>query len=293
MGVAAGAANNVVFVRAVSEASKREVALLYGELASEEAIIRGFYPPFGHISDAGRIAMIVRRYMHEFGVDGEQFGWVATVCREHAAKNPNAIFYQKPITIEDYQKSKMIVEPLRLLDCHPEIDGAVAFIITTVERAKHLKQPPVYIMGAAQSMADGAEVMTSYYRPVISGLPEVGNVGRKLFALAGVTPKDIDVVQLDDSYAPLVPMQLEELGFCGRGEGAAFCEGGDRIRVGGELPLNTSGGSIGEGHIYGLNHIAEAVRQIRGTSPNQVKDAELVLVATGAGGPASGLILRR
>ena len=187
----------------------------------------------------------------------------------------------------------MIVEPLRLLDCRTEVDGAVAFIITTAERAKHLKQPPVYIMGAAQSMADGAEMMTSYYRPVISALAEIGNVGRKIFALAGVTAKDIDVVQLDDSYAPLVPMQLEELGFCGRGEGVAFCDGGDRIRVGGELPVNTSGGSLGEGHIHGLNHIAEAVRQMRGISTAQVKDAELALVATGAGGPASGLILRR
>ncbi len=148
-------------------------------------------------------------------------------------------------------------------------------------------------MGAAQSMAEGAEMMTSYYRPVISGLPEIGNVGRRLFSMAGIGPKDIDVVQLDDSFAPLVALQLEELGFCGRGEGAAFCEGGDHIRVGGRLPLNTSGGSLGEGHLYGLNHIVEAVHQIRGSSPNQVEDVELALVATGAGGPASGLILRR
>jgi acetyl-CoA acetyltransferase len=142
-------------------------------------------------------------------------------------------------------------------------------------------------------MAEGCDMMTGYYRPVISGLEEIGNVGRKLFAMAGVTLKDINVIQLDDAYAPFVPMQLEELGFCDRGKGAAFCEGGDRIRVGGELPLNTGGGSLGEGHIFGLNHIYEAVCQIRGTSTNQVKDAELVLVATGAGGPASGLILRR
>ena len=98
-------------------------------------------------------------------------------------------------------------------------------------------------------------------------------------------------MQLDDGFAPLVPMQLEELGFCDRGEGAAFCEGGNRIRAGGELPLNTSGGSLGEGHIYGMNHVVEAVKQIRGTSSAQVTDANLVLVASGAGGSASGLIL--
>jgi len=115
--------------------------------------------------------------------------------------------------------------------------------------------------------------------------------GERLFTMAGVSPRDIKAAQLDDSFAPLVPMQLEELGFCDRGEGAAFCDGGNRIRVGGELPLNTSGGSLGEGHIYGMNHVVEAVQQIRGTSPAQVSNADLVLVASGAGGSASGLIL--
>ena len=142
-------------------------------------------------------------------------------------------------------------------------------------------------------MAEGSEMMTGYYRPVISGLEEIGNVGRKLFEMAGISRKDIDVVQLEDAYAPFVPMQLEELGLCKRGEGAAFCEGGDRIRLKGELPLNTSGGSLGEGHMYGMNHIYEAVQQLRGTAVVQKKGAEVVLVATGAGGPASGLILRR
>lgn len=294
MAVAAGAANNVVFLRSIIEASRPlSPPFAGGELQSAMAIEWDFYNPFGLISNRGRIAMIVRRYMHEFGIKDDEFGWVTTVCREHGAKNPNSIFYKKPITIKDYQESKMVVEPLRALDCYAEIDGAVAFIITTAERAKRLRQPPIYIMAGAQSMADGAEMMTSYYRPVISGLPEIGNVGRKLFDIAGATSKDIKTIHLDDSYAPLVPMQLEELGFCGRGEGAAFCNGGDRIRAGGELPLNTSGGSLGEGHIYGLNNVFEAVCQLRGTSPNQVKDAEMVLVATGAGGPASGLILRR
>jgi acetyl-CoA acetyltransferase len=294
MAVAAGAVNNVVFFRSIAEASRPPLPpIVGGELQSAMAIEWDFYNPFGLTSDSGRIAMIVRRYMHEFGIKGDEFGWVTTVCREHGAKNPNSIFYKKPITIKDYQESKMVVEPLRALDCYTRIDGAVAFIITTVERAKRLKQPPVYIMAGAQSMADGAEMMTSYYRPVISGLPEIGNVGRKLFEMAGVTAKDIKAIHLDDSYAPLVPMQLEELGYCGRGEGAAFCKGGDRIRASGELPLNISGGSLGEGHIYGANNILEAVHQIRGTSTNQVKDADLVLVATGAGGPASGLILRR
>lgn len=119
----------------------------------------------------------------------------------------------------------------------------------------------------------------------------MNHVGKEIYATAGAGPGDIDCVQLDDTYAPFVPMQLEEFGFCDRGEGVAFCSNGDRIRLGGDLPLNTSGGSLGEGHIHGMNHINEAVRQIRGTSTAQVKDADLVLVASGAGGPAGGLIL--
>jgi len=159
--------------------------------------------------------------------------------------------------------------------------------------AKDLKRTPAVIRGCAQSMVGETERMNSYYRPDIARLPEVGRVAARMFQMAGVRPHDIDVAQLDDAYAPLVPLQLEELGFCGRGEGAAFCEGGDRIRLGGKIPLNTSGGSLGEGYIHGMNHVVEAVRQIRGTSTGQVKGAELALVATGAGGPAAGLILGR
>lgn len=294
MGVATGVANYIVVYRSVNGASKRRMTpsmRTSGQMSTSDLLQWTFHAPFGHMSDAGRVAMIVRRYMHEFGINNDQFGWVPTVCREHGARNPNSIFYQKPIAFEDYLKSKMIVEPLRRMDFYEEADAAAALVVTTPERAKALKQRPVYVLGAAQHMALETEELTSYYRPSISGLPEMGKVGEKIFTMAGVTPKDIKCVQLDDSYGPFVPMQLEELGFCNQGEGVDFCNGGDRIRLGGELPLNTSGGSLGEGHIHGMNHVIEAVRQIRGTSTAQVKDAELVLVASGAGGPASGLIL--
>ncbi len=293
MAVAAGAANNVVFVRAVNDASKNRLQPAWGELKSWSIIEDDFYHPFGLDTEMGRVAMIVRRYMHEYEINSDEFGWVTTVCREYGAQNPGSLFYEKPITYEDYLNSDMVVEPLRDLDCFSETDGAVALVITTAERAKRLRQKPVYILAGAQSMGEGVEYMTGYYRPVISGLPEIGQVGRKLFSMAGVDKKDVDVVQLDDSYAPLVPMQLEELEFCNRGEGVKFCRGGARIRVDGTLPFNTSGGSLGEGHIHGLNQIAEAVRQIRGVSSTQVKDAGVGLVVTGAGGPASGLILGR
>jgi acetyl-CoA acetyltransferase len=293
MGVAAGMANNVVFVRSRNDSSENRAVVTFGEFGSTEAIDQDFYQPFGHISNTGRVAMLVRRYMHEHDIDQDQFGWVSVVCRENGARNPNSLFHEQPITIEDYRHSRVIVDPLRALDCVTPVDGAVALIITTAERAARLRRPPVHILAGAQSMAYGAGMMTAYYRPMISRLEEVGNVGRKLFAAAGVGNGDIDLVQLEDSYAPLVPMQLEELGFCPRGEGAAFCDGGDRIRIEGELPLNTSGGSLGEGNLYGMNHLVEAVHQLRGTAITQKRDAELALVVTGAGGPASGLILGR
>jgi len=294
MGVAAGVADYIVVYRAVNGSSKRRMMASMrgsGQMSTSDLLQWTFHAPFGHMSDAGRVAMIVRRYMHEFGVNSDQFGWVPVVCREHGARNPNGMFYEKPVTFEDYLKSKMVVEPLRRMDYYEEADSAAALVVTTTERAKDLKQKPVYVLGAAQNMVLETEELTSYYRPSISSLPEMGKMGEKILAMAGVTPRDIKCVQLDDSYGPLVPMQLEELGFCDRGEGVAFCNKGDRIRSGGELPLNTSGGSLGEGYIHGMNHVIEAVRQIRGTSTAQVKDADLVLVASGAGGPASGLIL--
>jgi acetyl-CoA acetyltransferase len=294
MGVAAGVANCVVVYRAVNGSSKRRMTpsmRTSGQMSTSDMLQWTFHAPFGHMSDVGRVAMIVRRYMHEFRVGADAFGWVPTVCREHGARNPNGMFYNKPITIKDYLKSKVVVEPLRRLDYYEEADAAAALVVTTAERAKDLRQRPAFVLGAVQNMLAETEELTSYYRPSISGLPEMAQVARSLFAMARVTRKDIQCVQLDDSYGPLIPMQLEELGFCRRGEGVAFCENGDRIRVGGQLPLNTSGGSLGEGHIHGMNHVVEAVRQVRGTSSAQVKDAELVLVASGAGGPASGLIL--
>lgn len=294
IGVATGMANYIVIYRAVNGSSKRRMGTStrnMEQMATGDLIKWTFHAPFGLISETGRIAMIVRTYMNEVGAKSEQIGWVTAVCREHGAKNPNGIFYRKPITIEDYLASKMIVDPIRLMDCYEEADGAVAMVVTTAERAKDLRQKPALILGAAQSIVAETEEKNGYYRKDIAGLPEIGHMGRKLFQMAHVAPKDIKVAELDDTYAPLVPMQLEELGFCSRGDGAAFCEGGSKIRDGGEVVINTSGGSLGEGYLYGMNHVVEAVRQIRGKANVQVKNADLALVAAGAGGPASGLIL--
>jgi acetyl-CoA acetyltransferase len=235
--------------------------------------------------------MQARRYMHEYGATSADFGTVAVADRRHAAKNPDAFFFGKPITLEDHQASRMIVDPLHLLDCCQESDGAVALVVVSAERARDLPQRPAVITAAAQGSGRDQFVMTSYYRDDI-GIPEMGVVGRELWRQSGLEPDDIRTAVLYDHFTPYVLMQLEELGFCKPGEAKDFIAGG-AIEVGGRLPLNTHGGQLGEAYIHGMNGIAEAVRQLRGTSVNPVDDVEHVLVTAGTGVPTSGLILSR
>ena len=234
--------------------------------------------------------MNATRYMHEYGATTEDFGRVSVADRKHAATNPNAWFFEQPITLEDHQRSRWIVEPLRLLDCCQESDGAVAVVITSVERARDLEQKPVVIAGAAQGASNEQHMMTGYYRDDIVGLPEMGLVARQLYEMAGVGPEDIQTAVIYDHFTPFVLTQLEEFGFCGRGEAKDFIRNGN-IEMGGRLPINTHGGQLGEAYIHGMNGIAEGVRQIRGSAVNQVDDVEHVVVTAGTGVPTSGILL--
>jgi acetyl-CoA acetyltransferase len=236
--------------------------------------------------------MFARRYMHTFGATSADFGLVAVADRKHAATNPRAWFYERPITLEDHQTSRPIVDPLRLLDCCQESDGAVALVVTTTERARDLRRAPAVITAAAQGSARGQESMTSYYRSAdeMSQLPEMNLVARQLWRESGLKPGDIRTAVLYDHFTPFVLVQLEELGFCGRGEAKDFIAGGN-IELQGGLPLNTHGGQLGEAYIHGMNGIAEGVRQIRGDSVNQLDDVHNVLITAGTGVPTSGLIL--
>jgi acetyl-CoA acetyltransferase len=229
--------------------------------------------------------------MHEYGATGRDFGAVAVADRRHAATNPAAWFHGKPITLEDHQASRMIADPLRLLDCCQESDGAVALVVTSTERARDLAAGAVPVLAAAQGSARDQFVMTSYYRDDL-GIPEMGVVARQLWAQSGRGPGDMDTAVLYDHFTPYVLMQLEELGFCGPGEAPGFVADG-AIELGGRLPLNTHGGQLGEAYIHGMNGISEAVRQMRGTSVNQVDGAEHVVVTAGTGVPTSGLVLGR
>ena len=293
MAVATGVAKTVVVYRAMNERSWYRFGTgSYGfaDTPIFENVNYGWYMPHGFHTPAAWVGMFAQRYMHTYGATSEDFGRVAVAVRDFAATNPNAFFYEKPITLEDHQNSRWICEPLHLLDCCQESDGAVAMVITSADRAKDLKQKPVLIKAGSQGIADGQQIMTSYYREDITGLPEMGVVARELYRQSGLTPDDIQTAVIYDHFTPFVLPQLEEFGFAKRGEAKDFIRAGHHAR-GGRLPINTHGGQLGEAYIHGMNGVAEGVRQVRGSSVNQVSDVENVLVTAGTGVPTSGLIL--
>ncbi|HEV7977833.1 lipid-transfer protein [Amycolatopsis sp.] len=294
MAVATGVAEVVVAYRAFNERSGHrfgQVSEAAAQQVNSSGVDNSFHYPMGIATPAATVAMLARRYMHEYGATSEDFGRIAVLDRKHAATNPKAWFHGKPITLAQHQSSRWVAEPLHLLDCCQESDGGVALVITSAERARDLAQRPAFIAAAAQGSGPDQYVMTSYYRDELAALPEMGVVGRQLWAQSGLTPQDVDVAVLYDHFTPYVLMQLEELGFCGRGEAKDYIQG-DTLQLTGKLPLNPHGGQLGEAYIHGMNGIAEAVRQIRGTSVNQVPDVGNVVVTAGTGVPTSGLVLR-
>ncbi|MEQ4718979.1 lipid-transfer protein [Nonomuraea sp. B19D2] len=293
MAVATGTARTVVCYRAFNERSGRRFGQPNSRLTGEptsQGLEMSWHVPFGLMTPAAWVAMFARRYMHAYGATSEDFGRVAVAMRRHAATNPAAWFYQRPITLEEHQASRWIVEPLHLLDCCQESDGAVALVVTSAERARDLRRSPALIAAAAQGSAAGQMMMTSYYRDDMTGLPEMSLVGRQLWNMSDLSPKDIQTAILYDHFTPFVLAQLEELGFCDRGEAPDFLREGT-IELAGKLPVNPHGGQLGEAYIHGMNGIAEAVRQIRGTAANQLTNVRNVLVTAGTGVPTSGLIL--
>ncbi|GAB2729816.1 lipid-transfer protein [Nocardioides pakistanensis] len=291
--IATGMASVVVCWRAFNERSGERYGLGQAHRPVDTSADRAAYSwmtPYGLSTPAQWVAMFAQRYMHEYGATSEDFGRVAVVDRKHAATNPNAWFYQRPITLEEHQASRWIAEPLHLLDCCQETDGGQAMVLVQAERARDLPNKPAYVLAGAQGSGRDQQMMTSYYRPSISGIPEMGLVGDQLWAQSGLGPADMQAAILYDHFTPFVLPQLEELGFCGRGEAAGFIADGN-LELGGRLPTNTHGGQLGEAYLHGMNGIAEAVRLVRGTSVNQPSDVSNVVVTAGTGVPTSGLVL--
>jgi acetyl-CoA acetyltransferase len=234
--------------------------------------------PFGVLTPASWMALNSTRYMHEFGVRSEDIGRAVVQLRDYALTNPAAWGYQRPMTLEDHQASRWIVEPcIHLLDCCQETDGSVAVVITSRERADDLPQLPVAIGAAAGAGLFEQEIATDHYRGDLSVMEGSVALARRLFGSFGFDREEIDVAMIYDAFSPILLMQLEALGFCGPGEAKDFVAEGN-LGPGGSLPCNTNGGLIGEGYIHGLNLVLEGTRQLRGTAVNQIPDARTVLV---------------
>jgi acetyl-CoA acetyltransferase len=247
-------------------------------------------PEFGHFGAVSQHAFGARRHMFEYGTTRDDFAQISMAFREHALRNPEAQM-KKPMTIEDYYKARLIVDPFGMFDCSLNSDGAGAVIVTSAERAKSLKQKPVLIKGFATHNNTKGWIEEDHM--LSTGADESG---KRAFTMAGLGPKDVDTAQIYDCFTYMVLTQLEDYGFCKKGEGGAFVRSG-ALRMGGVLPTNTSGGQLSEAHVEGMLQIVEGARQLQGIygPDRQVKDAEIALVSGHGGNQVchSTLILGR
>jgi acetyl-CoA acetyltransferase len=236
-----------------------------------------FEAPYGNLVAAQWFAQAAMRHMHDYGTTSEQLGAVAVACRAHANLNPQALMYGKPLTLEDHQTSRMITTPFRLFDCSLESDGAGALIITSAERARDLPRPPVLVAGVGE--AHGYPPTSLTQKPNIAVVDSLQRAAWRSFAMAGISAADLDCLMIHEGFTWYVIAALEALGVVGPGEGGPFVEAGNML-LGSKLPINPHGGALSEGHVSGVNHVIEAVRQLRREVPpaRQVQPCDTVAV---------------
>jgi acetyl-CoA acetyltransferase len=279
MAVHAGLCKYVVVYRSLAQGQYERYGLYRARPAGGS-----YMSPFGLMTPAQMVALTFRRHVHQYNTPLEVLGHIAVQFRKHAQRNPRALLAGKELSFEMHQASRMIADPFRLYDCCLETDGAGALIVTSRERARDLKQKPARILAAAQASGPrwGLGPTGSHNMPFEDYASTNSKaVGRILFQMAGLTPADLDCAQIYDAFTGLLVMALEDFGICKPGEAAGFIMDGSLAWPNGALPSNTAGGLIAEGYLQGLNLVLEAVRQIRGTSTAQVKDAETCLVTSG------------
>jgi acetyl-CoA acetyltransferase len=267
-------------VMAIEAGFCQVVLCTFGTQTSPQGVIPQLFGspwaiPYGDVGAITFMSHLARRQMHEHGITSLDYGHIAVTWRRHAQRNPDAQM-RKPMTLEDHQASRFVNEPLRLFDCCLFTDGGGAFVVTTAERARDLQQRPALISGFGQ--VHSAEMI----KPWDNGRGGGREAGEQVFRMAGCTPRDVSVVQLYDAFTPRVVHDLVHYGFADWDEVRPMAASG-QLTLGGRLPCNTAGGLLSEGHLSGMNHVVEAVRQIRGTSCNQVEDVTLSMV-TGFGG---------
>jgi acetyl-CoA acetyltransferase len=286
--IASGLATTVVCHRARNRGSRTSRPW------SQERVLvkddKALHTPWGLIRPVDVIGMWAHRHMHEFGTRREHFGNVAIAARKHAQTNPFAMMRGRPLDMATYLAARVIGYPLHLYDCCLETDGALACVVTSVERARDLRRKPALVHSVAQASGPNPVHLANYNNTPTMETTAVF-CAKQLWARAELGPEDMDCAQIYDAFTPLVVMGLEDYGFCKRGEGGPFTEGG-RIEIGGALPVLTSGGGLSEAYVHGFNLLLEGVRQIRGTSVNQVPGCKATLI-TGASGVATSAVVLR
>jgi len=261
-----------------------------GETHASQPLKQNLEVPFGWFPQPVYFATIMRRHMLEFGTTEEQFGAVALACRRHANLHPGAVMHDKPMTIDDYLGSPVLADPLRMFDSCLISDGGAAYITTSIERARDLPQPPAVVAGVGEgNAASGGH--WSQQRDFTS-TPQVFSAPAA-FAMAGLTPADVDVLTVYDPFTVVSLMQIEDMGFCPKGDAGAFAEGDALHHDGGVLPFNTHGGLLSHAYVLGIAHVVEIVKQLRGTAPAQVPDCDIAVYGGYTGGTASTLILTK
>ncbi|MCK8669769.1 thiolase C-terminal domain-containing protein [Rhodococcus sp. NPDC003382] len=290
--IVSGQATTVVTVMALQQ-QKQRLGTVFAAKAPDP--LSSFLQPSGLAGPGHLMSVLARRHMHMYGTTRDAFAEIAISERQNALNRPKAI-QKTPLTREEYFNGRMIADPLCLYDFCMETEGAVAVITTSSDRAKDLRQKPVPVVAVAHGGRREWGRAFAWYGMPDEYFASAGNapIAKRLYEQSGLTAKDIDVALLYDHFSPMVLMQLEDYGFCERGEGGAFVESGAIRYDGGSIPVNTHGGQLSEAYIIGMTHIMEAVEQMRGTAINQVKDAEFALATGGpASLPVSGLILGR
>ena len=290
--VAAGYCNYVVCFRAANLRSNVRLGQARGpdRIAGGQ---RAFAVPWGNMVAAHQFGLFARRYMHQYGATSRHFGWVAVTLREHASRNPRAL-RRDPITLDDHQNSRMVAEPLHLLDICQENDGAAAIVMTTPDRARDLRHADTLTLVEAAAQGSGPQNEGIIYRPDLA-VAESVNTARDLWTRARLGPSDMDALMFYDHFTPFCLLNLEAYGFVPFGEAKDFVEGGQNIRFDGALPTNTHGGNHSEAYIHGLTHPQEAVRLIRGTSTAQPpsKTINRVLSCSSVAQLSAAVIIRR
>jgi len=289
MAVATGQCNVAVAWRARKRASK--ASRPWAQVPSRLEDHWQWSRPFGLLRPVDEVAMLMRRYMHEFGGTRDHLANVAIAFRKHANRNPLATMYDRPLTREQYMEARWISEPLCLFDNCLETDGALAVVLVPAERAKDLPQKPVLVHAAAQGLPPQHQTMINYFNDDPLRGPSWA-AAKGLWRGADFGPADVKVAQIYDAFSPLIPLSLEGYGFCERGQGAEFTNDGALEWPDGRLPTNTSGGGMSEAYVHGFNLILEGVRQMRGTSTSQVEGADTCIVTSGEGVPTGALLLR-